>query len=269
MMMHILFAIFFVVRFNRGEEGVLTLHSKALAESIELDPRYMSTPRQRPYGNDIPINTVADHALLAVACQLVRYMPDDVCQVQSFSELYGGRLITDIIPETNHLDFNGELPRIDHTQEEEHGMRLHVDDVDHMLRAPWQLLLGIKNAAWRIRALGPCITGISYGNMLLYTFEILKIRRRPVWACSKNMSCVLAGNYRKLMGFRGTNFDTRAHLQERKIPATTKAPIFEVLCSTPLFLGLKQFLSIFCLSAFTTSVHAASHIARFIRPRHR
>ena len=38
-------------------------------------------------------------------------------------------------PETNHLDFNGELRRIDHTQEEEHGMRLHVDDVDHMLRA--------------------------------------------------------------------------------------------------------------------------------------
>lgn len=52
-----------VVRFNRGEEGVLALHSKALAESIELDPGYIWTPQQRPYGNDIPINTVAEHAL--------------------------------------------------------------------------------------------------------------------------------------------------------------------------------------------------------------
>ncbi|CAE7510588.1 unnamed protein product [Symbiodinium sp. CCMP2592] len=105
---------------------------------------YKTTPSQRRAGQ-ADLNTWADLALLAVARELVILRPGEVCNVQSFEELYGGRLISDIIPEVHHVDFNGTERRRDHTKEQEAPMRLHVDDADHMCRPPIQLLLGIIN----------------------------------------------------------------------------------------------------------------------------
>mmetsp|Transcript_86515 Transcript_86515/g.268842 ORF Transcript_86515/g.268842 Transcript_86515/m.268842 type:complete len:272 (+) Transcript_86515:96-911(+) len=61
-------------------------------------------------------------------------------------QLYGGRLITDIIPEAGeHVDFQGATKRVDHSRDAVHAMHLHCDDADHVMRPPIQLLCGVKN----------------------------------------------------------------------------------------------------------------------------
>ncbi|CAK9018014.1 unnamed protein product [Durusdinium trenchii] len=111
---------------------------------IIQDDTLRVTPSTRQTGN-VGLNTVADYMLLAVAKQVVQLMPAVVCDVQSFEELYDGRLITDILPEAKHTTYDGSIRERDHTRVKEDAMRLHVDDCDHLLRAPVQLLLGIKN----------------------------------------------------------------------------------------------------------------------------
>ncbi|CAE7736536.1 unnamed protein product [Symbiodinium necroappetens] len=110
---------------------------------VEADACHKTTPSQRRAGQ-ADLDTLADLALLAVARELVILRPHEVCNVQSFQELYGGRLISDIIPEAHHVDFNGTECRRDHTKEQP-PMRLHVDDCDHGCSPAVQLLLGIKN----------------------------------------------------------------------------------------------------------------------------
>ena len=61
---------------------------------IIQDDTLRVTPSTRQTGN-VGLNTVADYILLAVAKQVVQLMPAVVCDVQSFEELYDGRLITD------------------------------------------------------------------------------------------------------------------------------------------------------------------------------
>eukprot|EP00438_Fugacium_kawagutii_P008545 Skav223722 [mRNA] locus=scaffold2564:191793:192593:- [translate_table: standard] len=82
---------------------------------------------------------------MAVACQLVEHSPENVCNIHSFEQIYGGRILTDIIPEAEHTVFDGSIRVLDHTKEVEKAMRLHVDDADHVLRAPLQVLMGVKN----------------------------------------------------------------------------------------------------------------------------
>lgn len=130
------------------QDGFVHLYDASLARKISEETAFQETPEQRSVGNKHPpLNTIADYVLLAIARQLVLHMPDHVCHIHSFSELYGGRIITDIIPEKQHVEFHGVHREVDHTKLEEKPMRLHVDDADHLLRAPIQLLLGIKNAA--------------------------------------------------------------------------------------------------------------------------
>ncbi|CAJ1388403.1 unnamed protein product, partial [Effrenium voratum] len=109
-----------------------------------IEEQVTPTPEQRRVGND-HVTAVSDYLSLAVAVQLVLLLPDDVCNVHSFEQLYGGRLLTDIIPQTVHKTFDGKQRKIDHTKDAEDMMRLHADDADHVLRSPLQLLTCIKN----------------------------------------------------------------------------------------------------------------------------
>eukprot|EP00434_Breviolum_minutum_P013120 symbB.v1.2.011564.t1/scaffold715.1/size233058/10 len=128
------------------KDGFVHLYDPSLARKISEETAFQETPEQRSVGNKHPpVNTIADYVLLAVVRQSVLHMPDHVCHIHSFSELYGGRIITDIIPEKQHVEFHGAHREVDHTKLEEKPMRLHVDDADHLLRAPIQLLFGIKN----------------------------------------------------------------------------------------------------------------------------
>eukprot|EP00435_Cladocopium_sp_Y103_P015014 s1612_g3.t1 len=114
------------------------------ASKIEADEALAVTPLQRNLGH-VALNTMADYMLLAVARQLTLLMPNTISGIHSFKQLYDGRLITDIFPEAMHTEWAGGVREKDHTKESEDAMRLHVDDSDHCLRAPIQLLGGIRN----------------------------------------------------------------------------------------------------------------------------
>jgi len=89
-----------------------------------------------------------DYLTLAVGCQMVQHMGHKLVHVHSFQQVYGGRIITDLIPEcSDHITFDGIKRDIDHTVMTEPGMRLHVDDADLLLRAPLQLITGVKNVS--------------------------------------------------------------------------------------------------------------------------
>ncbi|CAK0880660.1 unnamed protein product [Prorocentrum cordatum] len=110
----------------------------------------LPTPLMRPcsFPGDPPLDMDFDYLSLAVACQVVLHRPDLVSGVHSFKQLYGGRLITEIIPEAGeHTEFTGETRRNDPVRQAEGEMRLHVDDADHLLRARLQLLVGVNNPA--------------------------------------------------------------------------------------------------------------------------
>ena len=67
------------------------------------------TPLRRPDQlSNPPLDMDADYLALAVACQLVLHMPEKVSGVHSFKQPYGGRLISDIIPEVDHTKFDGQ-----------------------------------------------------------------------------------------------------------------------------------------------------------------
>jgi len=118
--------------------GGEAFHGESLIPTPWLRPNTLATP---------PLDMELDYLSLAVACQLVLHLPDEVCQVHTFRQLYGGRLITDIIPEPKHIGFDGTEQTMDYTQDVEKAMRLHVDDADHLLRSPIQVLTGVKNPA--------------------------------------------------------------------------------------------------------------------------
>ena len=125
----------------------MIIFHEGVASAISNDLAFKKTPDQRSKGNhDPPLNTAADYILLAAAVQLVNHLPEEVCHVHSFKELYGGRLITDIIPEKLHVEFHGKKREVNHETQDEPPMRLHADDADHNLRARFQLLGGVKNA---------------------------------------------------------------------------------------------------------------------------
>lgn len=108
----------------------------------------MPTPMRRPSGfpEDPPLDMDFDYLTLAVACQVVLHRPDLVSGMHSFKQLYGGRLITEIVPEVGgHVEFTGAQRNSDLTVQSEKEMRLHVDDADHLLRGRIQLLTGVKN----------------------------------------------------------------------------------------------------------------------------
>lgn len=125
----------------------MIIFDEGVATAISKDPAFRKTPDQRSIGNhEPPLNSAPDYLLFATARQLVNHLPKDVCHVHTFKELYGGRLITDIIPEKDHVEFHGKKRKVDHEAQDEPPMRLHADDADHNLRAPFQLLGGVKNA---------------------------------------------------------------------------------------------------------------------------
>jgi len=97
---------------------------------------------------DPPLNANFDYFALMVARQLTLLLPEQVSGVHMMEQLYGGRLITDIVPEAGeHMGHQGVTKSVDHTREVEHAMHLHCDDADHHLRPPLQLLCGVKNQA--------------------------------------------------------------------------------------------------------------------------
>ena len=137
-----------------SELALKPLFGKELADevvfSISFGEAAIHAERQRPTPSCRRVeleglNCPSDYLCLAVARQMAIHAPERVCNVHCFEEVYGGRILTDIVPQAQHQTYDGGIRQLNHLQEVEEAMRLHCDDADLPCRAPWQLLFGIRN----------------------------------------------------------------------------------------------------------------------------
>ena len=128
--------------------------SISFGEAAIHGERQRPTPPSRRLGLE-GLHCASDYLCLAVARQMTIHIPEVVCNVHCFEEVYGGRILTDILPQAQHETYHGELREVNHLREVEDAMRLHCDDADLPCRAPWQLLFGIRNQHKTITVVAP------------------------------------------------------------------------------------------------------------------